>query len=189
MRRRASSAGSTAASPRTAKGYEGWVGNLIRSSGRALVAFVLLIGLVALLFTRMPNSFLPNEDQGYVIANIQLPPGATLNAPTQSCAREDFIMKQPEMANMVSVLGFSFSGAGQNMALAFIPLKDWSERKGAARTRVVANRIIGGLTGAARRLHLRAVAPADSRTGPRHRLLVPPAGPWRQRPRRPAGGA
>ncbi|SFC87256.1 efflux RND transporter permease subunit [Massilia yuzhufengensis] len=134
---------------RTAKGYENWVGKLIRYSGRALVAFVLVIGLVTLLFTRMPNSFLPNEDQGYIIANIQLPPGATLERTNEVMrTAEAFIMKQPEVANMVSVLGFSFSGAGQNMALAFIPLKDWSERKGAdSSAGAVANRIIGGLSG------------------------------------------
>jgi multidrug efflux pump len=134
---------------KTAKGYEGWVGKLIRGSGRALLAFVLVIGLVTLLFTRLPNSFLPNEDQGYVIANIQLPPGATLERTSEVMrTAEAFIMKQPEVANMVSVLGFSFSGAGQNMALAFIPLKDWSERKGAdSSANAVAGRIIGGLSG------------------------------------------
>ncbi|MCC2970772.1 efflux RND transporter permease subunit [Massilia sp. IC2-476] len=134
---------------RTAKGYEGWVGKLIRNSGRALVAFVLVCGLVTLFFTRMPNSFLPNEDQGYVIANIQLPPGATLERTNEVMrTAEAFIMKQPEVANMVSVLGFSFSGAGQNMALAFIPLKDWDERKGAdSSAQAVAGRIIGGLSG------------------------------------------
>lgn len=133
----------------TAKGYEGWVGKLIRGSGRALVAFVLVCGLVALFFTRMPNSFLPNEDQGYVIANIQLPPGATLERTNEVMrTAENFIMKQPEVANMVSVLGFSFSGAGQNMALAFIPLKDWDERKGEnSSAQAVAGRIIGGLSG------------------------------------------
>ncbi len=133
----------------TAKGYEGWVGKLIRGSGRALLAFVLVCGLVALLFTRMPNSFLPNEDQGYVIANIQLPPGATLERTNEVMrTAEAFIMKQPEVANMVSVLGFSFSGAGQNMALAFIPLKDWDERKGEnSSAQAVAGRIMGGLSG------------------------------------------
>jgi multidrug efflux pump len=133
----------------TAKGYEGWVGKLIRHSGRGLVAFVLVCGLVTLFFTRMPNSFLPNEDQGYVIANIQLPPGATLERTSEVMATaENFIMKQPEVANMVSVLGFSFSGAGQNMALAFIPLKDWDERKAdGSDAQSVANRIIGGLSG------------------------------------------
>ncbi|MFC4929958.1 efflux RND transporter permease subunit [Massilia sp. GCM10023247] len=134
---------------RTAKGYEGWVGKLIRGSGRALVVFVLVIGLVALLFSRMPNSFLPNEDQGYVVVNVQLPPGATLERTNEVMrTAENFILKQPEVANMVSVLGFSFSGAGQNMALAFIPLKDWSERKGeGSSAQGLAGRIMGGLSG------------------------------------------
>jgi multidrug efflux pump len=134
---------------RTAKGYEGFVGKLIRGSGRALVAFVLVIGLVTLLFTRLPNSFLPNEDQGYIIANIQLPPGATIERTNEVMrTAENFIMKQPEVANMVSVLGFSFSGAGQNMALAFIPLKDWNERKGEnSSAQALAGRIMGGLSG------------------------------------------
>ena len=133
----------------TAKGYEGWVGKIIRGSGRALMVFVVVVGVVGLLFARMPNSFLPNEDQGYVIANIQLPPGATLERTNEVMrTAETFIMKQPEVANMVSVLGFSFSGAGQNMALAFIPLKDWDERKGAdSSAQSVANRIMGGLSG------------------------------------------
>ncbi|HBF51246.1 MAG TPA: hypothetical protein DDX04_13915, partial [Massilia sp.] len=60
-----------------AKRYEGFVGSILQRAGRWMVVFVVLVGVVGLLFTRLPNSFLPNEDQGYVIANIQLPPGAT----------------------------------------------------------------------------------------------------------------
>jgi multidrug efflux pump len=113
-----------------AKRYEGVVGKILRRSGRALVVFVLLIGIVGLMFTRLPNSFLPNEDQGYVIANIQLPPGATAERTgTVLKAMEDYVTKQPEVADMVAVTGFSFSGQGQNMGLAFIPLKSWDERK------------------------------------------------------------
>ncbi len=114
-----------------AKRYEGIVGALMKRAGRALVAFVLLLGLVGLMFTRLPNAFLPNEDQGYVIANIQLPPGASAERTgTVLRAMEDYVMKQPEYANMVAVTGFSFSGQGQNMGLAFIPLKSWDDRKG-----------------------------------------------------------
>ena len=77
----------------------------------------------------MPNSFLPNEDQGYVIANVQLPPGATAERTgTVMRAMEEFVMKQPETANIVAITGFSFSGQGQNMGLAFIPMKAWDER-------------------------------------------------------------
>jgi multidrug efflux pump len=146
---------------RTAKSYEGFVGGLLRRSGRALVVFVLLIGVVALLFTRMPNSFLPNEDQGYIVANIQLPPGATLERTNQVMRNaENFIMKQPEVANMVSVLGFSFSGQGQNMALAFIPLKDWDERKGEnSNAGALAGRITGAMMGSQRDAFIFALSP------------------------------
>ena len=114
-----------------AKRYEGFVGKILNRAGRWMVVFVLLVGIVGLLFTRLPNSFLPNEDQGYVIANIQLPPGATAERTNVVLrAMEEFVMKQPEYANMVAVTGFSFSGQGQNMGLAFIPLKPWAERKG-----------------------------------------------------------
>jgi multidrug efflux pump len=112
-----------------AKRYEGFVGWILQRTGRALVVFVLLIGLVGLIFMRMPNSFLPNEDQGYIIANIQLPPGATAERTSAVLkAAEDYVLKQPEVADMVAVTGFSFSGQGQNMGLAFIPLKPWDER-------------------------------------------------------------
>jgi multidrug efflux pump len=114
-----------------AKHYEGFVSKILKRAGRWMVVFVLLVGVVGLMFTRLPNSFLPNEDQGYVIANIQLPPGATAERTNVVLhAMEEYVMKQPEVANMVAVTGFSFSGQGQNMGLAFIPLKPWSERKG-----------------------------------------------------------
>jgi multidrug efflux pump len=114
-----------------ARRYEGVVGKILRRSGRALVVFVLLTGIVGLMFARLPNSFLPNEDQGYIIANIQLPPGATAERTNVVLhAMEDYVLKQPEVADMVAVTGFSFTGQGQNMGLAFIPLKSWDERKG-----------------------------------------------------------
>lgn len=114
-----------------AKRYEGFVGKILSRAGRWMVVFVVLVGIVGLLFTRLPNSFLPNEDQGYVIANIQLPPGATAERTNVVLrAMEEYVMKQPEYANMVAVTGFSFSGQGQNMGLAFIPLKPWADRKG-----------------------------------------------------------
>jgi len=113
-----------------AKKYEGFVGAILKRAGRWMVVFALLVALVGLIFARMPNAFLPNEDQGYVIANIQLPPGATAERTGVVLrALEDFVMKQPETANIVAVTGFSFSGQGQNMGLAFIPLKAWDERK------------------------------------------------------------
>jgi multidrug efflux pump len=134
---------------RTALRYESFVARVLRRTSRALVVFVLLIGVVALIFMRMPSSFLPNEDQGYIIANIQLPPGATAERTSKVLeTAEEFILKQPEVADMVAVTGFSFSGQGQNMGLAFIPLKDWDKRKGDGHgAQDVANRITGHLMG------------------------------------------
>ncbi|MCV2360468.1 efflux RND transporter permease subunit [Paucibacter sp. TC2R-5] len=116
---------------RTAKGYEGWVAKLLRRSGRVLIIYVALVAVVGLLYVRMPTSFLPNEDQGYLIVNVQLPPGATTNR-TEAAVKqvEDFMLKQPEVQATVGVIGFSFSGQGQNAALVFVPLKPWSERHG-----------------------------------------------------------
>ncbi len=133
----------------TAKGYEGWVGKIVKHTGRGMIVFAVVVGVVALLFTRMPNSFLPNEDQGYIVLNVQLPPGATQERTNQvMTAVENFTMKQPEVANMISILGFSFSGSGQNMALAFVPLKDWSERKEkGSDAQGLAGRIMGGVSG------------------------------------------
>ncbi len=133
---------------KTAKNYEGFVAATLGRTGRALLSFVLVIGVVALMFVRMPSSFLPNEDQGYIIANIQLPAGATTQRTSKVLAdAEAFIMKQPEVANMVGVVGFNFSGQGQNVALAFIPLKDWKERSGPGQgAQDVANRITGAMS-------------------------------------------
>jgi multidrug efflux pump len=133
---------------RTAKNYEGIVAGTLSRTGRALVVFAIVIGVVALIFIRMPSSFLPNEDQGYIIANIQLPAGATTERTSKVLAdAEAFILKQPEVANMVGVVGFNFSGQGQNVALAFIPLKDWHERGGPGQgAQDVANRITGALS-------------------------------------------
>lgn len=132
-----------------AKNYEGFVARMLRRTGRAMAVFAVVIGVVALLFMRMPNSFLPNEDQGYIIASIQLPPGATAERTGAILKKaEEFVLKQPEVADMVAVTGFSFSGQGQNMGLAFIPLKPWDERKGKGQSaQELAGRITGALMG------------------------------------------
>ena len=133
---------------KTAKNYEGWVARILRRTGRALVVFTALIAVVALFFMRMPSSFLPNEDQGSIIANFQLPPGATLERTGAALKEaEEYILKQPEVASMVGVQGFSFSGQGQNMALGFITLKPWDERKGEGHGAAdLAGRITGQLS-------------------------------------------
>ncbi|AMO24294.1 efflux RND transporter permease subunit [Ramlibacter solisilvae] len=134
---------------RTAKGYESFVARILRRIPRALVVYAGVLVAVAFLFWRLPTSFLPNEDQGYLIINVQLPPGATVERTTSVMRQvEDFVLKQPEVQSMVGVLGFSFSGQGQNAGLAFVTLKDWSERKGSEHTaQSIAGRAFGALSG------------------------------------------
>jgi multidrug efflux pump len=116
---------------KTTHRYESGVAWILKRVGRTMVVFVLLLALVAWMFMRLPASFLPNEDQGYLIVNVQLPPGATQGRTLAVMQQvEGFMLKQPEVQSMVAVMGFSFSGQGQNAGLAFVPLKDWSERKG-----------------------------------------------------------
>ncbi|MFJ7108843.1 multidrug efflux RND transporter permease subunit [Pseudomonas sp. NPDC098740] len=109
--------------------YEGWVVYALKRSGRYLLIYgVLLIGLV-ICFNRLPTSFLPVEDQGYTITDIQLPPGASRNRTIQVVEQiEAHNATEPAIADSTIILGFSFSGSGQNAALAFSTLKDWSER-------------------------------------------------------------
>ena len=129
--------------------YESGLSRLVRRGGRMLIIYAALIGAVGVVYMRLPTSFLPNEDQGYLIANVQLPAGASLER-TQSAlsAVEDFALKQTEVKDIVTVAGFSFSGQGQNAGLAFITLKDWSERPGAAHSAdAVAGRAMGALSG------------------------------------------
>lgn len=133
----------------TAKGYEGGLTKLLKRSGRMMVVYAMLIAVVGLIYTRLPTSFLPNEDQGYILANVQLPPGASLERTRTVLEQvEGYMLKQPEIANIVTVAGFSFSGQGQNAGLAFVMLKDWSDRSGAEHSaQMVAQRAFGALMG------------------------------------------
>ncbi|MBB3643073.1 MULTISPECIES: efflux RND transporter permease subunit [Variovorax] len=134
---------------RTAKGYEGFVARILRRAARYLVIYVAIIAAVVFTYTRLPSSFLPQEDQGNIIVNVQLPPGATQERALSVMQQvEGFILKQPEVQSMVGVMGFSFSGQGQNAGLAFVTLKDWEERKDPAHSAsALAGRAFGALSG------------------------------------------
>ncbi|RYG09895.1 MAG: multidrug efflux RND transporter permease subunit, partial [Burkholderiales bacterium] len=134
---------------RTAKGYESIVARILKKAARYLLIYAAIIGVVVLIYSRLPTSFLPGEDQGTMLVNVQLPPGATIER-TRSVMEqvEGFILKQPEVQSMVGVLGFSFSGQGQNAALAFVTLKDWSERGEKSQSaEALAGRAFGALSG------------------------------------------
>lgn len=91
---------------------------------------VVLVGIV-FLFQKLPSSFLPNEDQGVVLTLVQLPPNASLErtGKTMDTMTNFFLENEKDsVASVFSVAGFSFAGVGQNAGMAFIKLKDWSER-------------------------------------------------------------
>jgi multidrug efflux pump len=114
---------------RTTQRYKSGVGGVLKRTGRYLVLYAGLLGVVGWLFVHLPTSFLPDEDQGYFISVIQLPPGATRERSQEVLTEaEQFYLKQPEVAHVIGVLGFSFFGRGQNSAVAFVRLKEWDER-------------------------------------------------------------
>ena len=120
---------------RGAKGYERLVGKGVRRAGRLMIIYVVIIGAVGFLYHRLPTAFLPQEDQGTMLINMQLPPGATLDRTAQVVKQvEQYVRKQPEVENMTAVMGYSFTGQGQNAAMSFVTFKPWSERKGAEHT-------------------------------------------------------
>ena len=133
---------------RTAKGYEGLVSRILRKAARYLVIYGAILLVVGVVYTRIPTAFLPQEDQGNILVNVQLPPGATQERTLEAMKQvEGFMLKQPEVQSMVGVLGFSFSGQGQNAGIAFVTLKDWDERKDAGQSAsALAGRAFGALS-------------------------------------------
>lgn len=110
-------------------GYQRWVVQALKRSGRYLLVYAVLLAVLGYGFSQLPTAFLPTEDQGYTITDIQLPPGASRMRTEQVAAQiEAHNAEEPGVGNTTLILGFSFSGSGQNAALAFTTLKDWSER-------------------------------------------------------------
>ncbi|PXX68250.1 MULTISPECIES: efflux RND transporter permease subunit [unclassified Pseudomonas] len=110
-------------------GYQGWVMQALKRSGRYLLVYAVLLAVLGYGFSQLPTAFLPTEDQGYTITDIQLPPGASRMRTEQVAAQiEAHNAEEAGVGNTTLILGFSFSGSGQNAALAFTTLKDWSER-------------------------------------------------------------
>ena len=132
-----------------AKRYESVVARMLNKAARYLIIYVAIIAAVALLYNRLPTSFLPGEDQGNVLVNVQLPAGATAERTEEVMKQvEGFVLQQPEVSDMVSVIGFSFSGQGQNAAIGFITLKNWDERKAPnEHADAIAGRIMGAMMG------------------------------------------
>jgi len=128
----------------TANGYQSVIGKMLSKAGRYMILYVLILACVGLLYARLPASFLPNEDQGYLITNVQLSAGASTNRTLAVIKQiEDYYLKDPAVAHVVAIAGFSFSGSGQNAGLVFTPLKDWSERDKSQSADAIAGKAFG----------------------------------------------
>ena len=129
--------------------YEGMVSHLIHRCGRYLIVFVLLVTLMGWLYVRLPGSFLPEEDQGYLIVNIELPTGASATRTMEVIKTvEEYFLNEPTTANVIAVRGFSFNGNGLNAALAFVTLKPFAQRQGPGQSAMaIAGKATGFLMG------------------------------------------
>ncbi|WP_415846116.1 efflux RND transporter permease subunit [Stutzerimonas zhaodongensis] len=116
---------------RGVNGYEKGVRSVLKRKIPFLLLYVAIVAIMAVLFTRLPSSFLPDEDQGVLFAQVQTPAGSTAERTQQTvdAMREYLLTEESDVVNSVfTVTGFNFAGRGQNSALAFIGLKPWSER-------------------------------------------------------------
>ncbi|MDB5854104.1 MAG: efflux transporter permease subunit [Herminiimonas sp.] len=114
----------------TANNYQSLIARMLTKAMRYMLVYGVIVACVVLLYARLPSSFLPSEDQGFLITNVQLPPGASANRTAEVISKvENYFLNLPSVEHTVGVLGFSFSGNGQNAGLVFTPLKDWSVRK------------------------------------------------------------
>lgn len=129
--------------------YQRWVGVLVKRTFAGMLVLLCVLAAVFVLYKKMPSSFLPEEDQGYFLALISLPVGATDARTGEALLKvEEYFAKQPEIEHYFTVAGFSFAGKAQNSALAFLRLKPWEERSGKEqRVQAVIQRALVGLGG------------------------------------------
>ena len=137
----------------TAHAYQGHVGRAVRHAPRWMMLFVLVSVLAGFLYLHMPTSFVPDEDQGFLVALVNLPPDSTLE-------RTDQVMKQmratllhsplsKDITGIFQLEGFSFVGSSENVGMVFIKLADWSRRSQSAMQLIPQiNRLMASVTGA-----------------------------------------
>ncbi|AYH07555.1 multidrug efflux RND transporter permease AcrD [Pectobacterium parmentieri] len=116
---------------RTSLGYERGVGKILVNSGRWLLLYMGIIGIMAFLFFRLPTSFLPQEDRGVFTTQVQLPPGSTQQQTLQVVNKiEQYYLTQEKdtVTSVFSTIGSGPGGNGQNVARLFVRLKDWDAR-------------------------------------------------------------
>lgn len=132
---------------KTSRSYEKFVGKSFRLKWVYFIIYVVIIGIMAIVFLRIPGSFLPEEDQGIMFTAVQLPAGSTLNETQAVLDKVSDYYSSQEPDNVTSaftIAGFSFVGQGQNVGIAFVKLSDWADRKGEENTaRAISDRAQG----------------------------------------------
>ncbi len=110
--------------------FIGRVGKILKRPLRTLLVYTAMLGVLVILFARLPSSLLPNEDQGIFLTLVQLPAGATQERTLEVLDQLEAHYSQDEAVEAYfTVSGFSFAGQGQNMGMAFVKLKHWDERQ------------------------------------------------------------
>ena len=118
---------------RTQRGYTRSVAALVRHRLPAMLAYLAIAAAVVVLFVQLPKGFLPEEDQGQVFIQVQLPPGATQEETRGVLNQVSGYLRTQEheaVDTVLSIVGFSFIGLGQNVGMVFVRLKPWDEREG-----------------------------------------------------------
>lgn len=121
----------------TSRRYENFIGKTYASKLAYLAVYTGIVAVMALIFMRLPSSFVPEEDQGAVMTLVQLPAGSTLdktNAVMDKLANYYHDKETDNIESVFTISGFGFMGSGQNSGMAFIKLKDWDERAGSENT-------------------------------------------------------
>ncbi len=132
------------------RGYVAAVGHITRRWLPYTIAFVAIVGVLVALFGRLPQAFLPEEDQGVLVTQFQLPPGATQERTLDTIDKvEEYFLDKEAVDGVFAVAGFSFTGQAQNVGIAFVNLKPWDERQGRAQSAQAliakANRDLAGM--------------------------------------------
>src|SRR5512139_3657517 len=135
---------------RGSRGYQSLVGRMLGGPWRHMLVYAAIVAAMAVLFLRLPTAFLPDEDQGFIICQVQLPAGATQERALQVIEQlEQHFMENEKRAvdSVLTISGFSFAGRGQNMGLAFVKLRDWELRRTPElRAPAVAGRAMGAFS-------------------------------------------
>jgi len=114
---------------RASGGYRDLIARLLRRSGRVFAVHLALVGALVLLYMQLPSGFLPTEDSGQLQVMVQMPAGSTQQRTFDAVKEVEAVLhKQAAVANVTSVIGWSFEGSGQNVGMAFVELKDWAKR-------------------------------------------------------------